>query len=280
MGSRGSIGLLLLSLAVADGARAEPSSGATVELRLPRVTPGLESKLPRGGAYGRALAAVRGRQYRRARDLFREAAAELRQSASDGTMTRAQALPLSHKAERAALFCSILQGNHVGKAASLFDMHVQDGLALLDLYLTSRAFHGRDDPLLYDRAAKDLDDARKISTAEPGTESQLKLIEIYLAKATLLGAGGDRREARRWLGAVHPSILDRSAAPMQTAGIYLLVAGAHAVLGDRQLALDAIAVARSLHPHWNADAPLLRAENCFDPLRDDPRFVELFGEEE
>src|SRR5689334_9624952 len=85
----------------ADG-QAAPA-GRTVQVTLSQVPRGLESGLPRGGAFGRAMAAVRGREYRRARDLFLAAAADSRRALADGSAPSLRARRLAVKAEVLAL---------------------------------------------------------------------------------------------------------------------------------------------------------------------------------
>src|SRR2546428_338632 len=79
-------------------AGAEVPTGRTVDVALSRVPRGVESGLGHGGAFARALAAVRGREYRRARDLFLTAAADARRALADGSLPAPRARRLALKA--------------------------------------------------------------------------------------------------------------------------------------------------------------------------------------
>ncbi len=269
---------LIFALALAQAARADAPAGRTVEVVVARVPRGLETGLPRGHAWARALAATRGRDYRRARDLFLTAAAEVRRAVSDGTMASARGRLLGLKAELLSFQCALLLADERDPdQRGDFERLLLDATALHNLFLTARALEGRNDPLLYERAERSYRAA--LLKVQPEHPPDL-LLNAELAYAGLLAAGGARKSALDHLSRVPASRIDRSVNAEYSARLFILIAEAEAELGDRDRALDALETARELHPRWLQERSRLRAANEFDRLREDPRFVALTGEEE
>jgi tetratricopeptide (TPR) repeat protein len=147
---------------------------------------------------------------------------------------------------------------------------MKEAFALHNLFLSARALSGRDEPRIYQRAAR----AYRASVSATQTPAFAPL-----GFAALLAAGGERPAARMelerlptWRIAQEPSEI----APT----LFELVAAARAALGERERALEALAAARDLAPDWALRRRGILAGNDFDALRTDPRFVALVGEAE
>lgn len=244
----------------------------TVEVRLARAPAGIESALPRGGAYGRALEAVRAAHYRRAGELLLEARAEVRRAGDAGTLPPERARSLGLKCEWEALQVdALLRATRESANLRAFDRLLAEATALHNLFLTSRAFHGEGDAVVYQRATHAYQAALRLAASENvRDEFAVSAIEGY---AGLLAAGGHRRQSLGELQRIPADVRMSENNLLATAHVY-------AETSQPERALAALSLARDTMPSWPELKTLLRIANDYDALRDDPRFLRLVGEEE
>jgi predicted Zn-dependent protease len=261
--------VLAAALAAASLARAE---SRTVEVRVGGTPDALEASLPRDGSYGRALDAVRGVQYRRAEELLFEAAAEARRAGASGRIPPSRARLLGAKCEMEIVQVERLrQSQAENDRRSQFEQRVNAAISLHNLYLTSTAWLGRHDGILYERAVLSYQAAMRSATADNIRDE--RAIGLVLCYASLLARAGHRRSALAELSRIPVEVRWNEDNVLTTAELY-------ASLGDRERALAALAHARDSQPNWPEKRVRLQIANDFDLLRDDPRFVRLVGGEE
>ena len=159
-------------------------------------------------------------------------------------------------------------GAKASVVSSGFEERLREAVALHDLYLAARAFHGRDQPGLRGRVEHAYREA--LDRIAPGDDSPITA-RLRLGLSAVLADGGNRKAAAAEFARV--PLAERSPDNVD------LVAHYHAAMGDLDAAFDALRSALAALGDWNEVAAVFRVSNDLDALRDDPRLWRLLGEE-